>query len=130
VSVLSEQPTLKSQVFRHDGTTLGQGRVPTGILAEAAGLEAVPMVTAAVEDTSVPGPLAVTVLLGFSAGLELEMPLPVAGIVMVSVTGQTVVETGIVTMVVVTDLAGQLVTVGAQLVMVETTVVKMVEVLR
>jgi hypothetical protein len=50
-------------------------------------------------------------------------------VVRVSVTGQIVVEVAMVTTVVVTWPAGQLVTVGAQLVMVWTSVTKMVEVL-
>ncbi len=49
-------------------------------------------------------------------------------VVRVSVTGQTVVETATVTTVVLTPLPGQLGTVGAQLVMVDTTVEKIVEV--
>lgn len=43
-------------------------------------------------------------------------------------TGQMVVEVAMVTTVVLTELAGQLVTVGSQLVIVETTVVKRVDV--
>jgi hypothetical protein len=51
-------------------------------------------------------------------------------VVRVSVTGQIVVETATVTTVVFTPPAGQLVTVGAQLVMVDVEVVKIVDVLR
>lgn len=50
------------------------------------------------------------------------------GWLMVSVTGQTVVEMGMVTVVIAVELAGQLVISGPQLVMVWTEVVKTVEV--
>jgi hypothetical protein len=50
-------------------------------------------------------------------------------VVRVSVTGQTVVETAMVTTVVTTELPGQLETVGSHWVMVEVLVVKIVEVL-
>ena len=48
----------------------------------------------------------------------------------VSVTGHTVVDTGTITVVRTVDLAGQLMTVGAQLVMVATDVEKMVDVVK
>lgn len=62
-----------------------------------------------------------------SIGVELDVGVP-AGWVRVSVTGQTVVETAMVTVVTAVEPAGQLGTSGPQLVMVWTEVVKTVEV--
>ena len=94
--MLSEQPTWNRKVFKHEGTTEGQGAVATG-----------------------------------GAGAALVV-VPGRTWVWVSVTGQTVVETSMVTTVVMVDRcsAGQSVTAAAQLVMVWVEVVKMVEVVR
>ncbi len=108
--MLSEQPTLNRKVFRHDGTTSGQGRVWTGL---------VELVTALLPPTTV----VAAVVAAVDAGGVLRT------VVRVSVTGQMVVETATVTTVVTTEWAGQLVTVGAHEVMVWVLVVKMVDVL-
>lgn len=102
------------KVFKHCGTTLGQGRVSTGLEDEV--VDVVSIALEVVSDDAV-------VLVTFPVGL-------VCTEVRVSVTGQMVVETATVTIVVVTERAGQFVTVSAQLVIVETEVVKMVDVLR
>lgn len=97
-----------SQVLIHLGTTLGQESEP------GAGLE-VGLVPAG------------EVLLAAPAGAVLAAPgTPVS----VAVTGQIVVEMAMVWVTTVLDSAGQLVTVGAQLVMVTSVVVKTVEVLK
>ena len=109
------------KVFKHCGTTLGQGRVSTGLEDEV-----VEVVSTALEVVS-------TALEVVSADAVVFVVFPVGLVwteVRVSVTGQIVVETATVTIVVATDRAGQFVTVSAQLVMVETEVVKMVDVLR
>jgi hypothetical protein len=106
--VLSAQLTKNRKVFRQDGTTLGQGRVSTGEAEETAAVVVLP--PAATGDE----------LVTASAG-ELAAVLGaalVSTVVRVSVTGQMVVETAMVTTVVVTEWAGQFVTVEAHWVMV------------
>lgn len=102
-------------MFKHDGRTAGQGAVSTGPAGKVADTEEE---TAVVPETT--GPLE---LAPDTTG---PLELVVAG----GPTGQIVVEIGTVTVVRTVEDAGQLVTSGPQLMMVETDVVKMVEVVR
>jgi hypothetical protein len=106
---------VNKKVFRQDGTTLGHGRVSTGLAELTTPLE----------------PPATGVEVVATAGAEVagELGALLSTVVRVSVTGQMVVETATVTTVVTTELAGQLGTVGSHLVMVWVLVVKMVDVL-
>lgn len=121
-------------MFRQAGTTLGQGSVSTGRLPVVVDVVNVPVgvVTGGAGGRSVlgggTGGLSVPGGPGGPGGRTILVVL-VTTLVWVSVTGQMVVEMGTVTMTVVAPLPGQTRTSGPQLVMVETTVVKMVEVL-
>jgi hypothetical protein len=124
------------KVFRHDGTTAGQGSVSTGAteLTELTRL----VVPLAAGEPELPDPVAeVAAPVGELAAPVGELGAPVAElggallttVVRVSVTGQMVVETATVMTVVTTELAGQSGTVGPHEVMVWVVVVKMVDVL-
>jgi hypothetical protein len=114
------------KVFRQDGTTLGQGRVSTGLTEVAMPL--VPGTTTVPDGAWVvlePAPRVV-----LEATEVPETIVLVSMLVRVWVTGQMVVETAMVTTVVTTDeLPGHEDTVGAHWVMVDVLVVKMVDVL-
>lgn len=110
-------------MFRHWGTTLGQGRGPVGC---GAGELALPWLVLGLgfspTEVSPGGETVVAGMLPVGAGLVF---------VMTSVTGQMVVLTGMVTVTMAVppvDFAGQLGISGAQLVIVVTDVVKTVEV--
>lgn len=117
------------KVFKQDGTTPGQGRVSTGE-TELTALLLPPTRVDVVLTSGLPEGLPE----GDSEGeappgaalLEAEW---LSTVVRVSVTGQMVVETAMVTTVVTTEFAGQSGTVGAHEVMVCVEVVKTVDVL-
>lgn len=109
---------MKFQVFKQAGRTVGQGAVVAGgdwVVVETAGAdEAGPETWAAELDE--PGTTTA------------DEPGTTADEVSAAVTGQTVVEMATVRVVRTVEWAGQFVTVAAQLVMVDTIVVKTVEV--
>ena len=99
---------------------LGQGSVSTGSTDEVATSLLLSPPATVVEGDSAGGAV---------VGAGVSVTETVSMVVWVSVTGQMVVETGTVTIVVVTESPGHSVTVGSHCVMVWVLVVKMVEVL-